>query len=78
MKKLLENEDYFVRLVPFPFGVSGVNGMVTTNDDGTYSIYINANASKEEQYVAYLHELRHIQNNDFYNGKPIAEIEDLC
>lgn len=77
MREPIENADYFVHLIPFPQDCGGVNGMVMPNEDGTYSIYINALASREQQRRAWRHELRHIRNNDFYNGKGIREIEDI-
>lgn len=73
--KYLEGADYFVRVIQFP--VTTVGGMVTPNDDGTYSIYINANLNRERQLEAYEHEVRHIVNGDFYNGKSIREIEGI-
>lgn len=72
---LIEGSDYTVRLIPFP--VYNVGGMVTPNPDGSFSIYINSNLSQEMQKEALDHELDHIRNNDFYNGKPIQEIEDI-
>lgn len=42
-----------------------VKGAVTPNDDGTYSIFINANQSDEGIMRTYYHELSHILNNDF-------------
>jgi Zn-dependent peptidase ImmA (M78 family) len=72
---LIENQDYFVRVIPFP--VYSIGGAVTPNDDGTFSVYINANLSLERQRKALKHELDHIENDDFYNGKPITEIEDI-
>ena len=47
------------------------------NDDGSFSVYINANLSQERKKKALKHELDHIENDDFYNGKPITEIEDI-
>lgn len=72
---LIENRDYFVRVVPFP--VYTIGGMVTPNEDGTFSIFINARLSLERQRKALDHELKHLEDNDFYNGKPIYEIEDI-
>lgn len=71
----LDGADYFVRVIPFP--VDCVGGMVTPNDDGTYSIYINANVDSNRQREAYRHEVKHIVNGDFYNGKTIEEIENI-
>lgn len=75
MKKLYQNDHYFVRIIPFP--VDSIGGMVMPNDDGTYMIYLNANLSRERQIIAFRHELAHIANGDFYNDKSIAEIEDI-
>lgn len=75
MSKYIDGADFFVRLVPFP--VSRVGGAVVPNDDGTYSVYINANVTDERQREAYLHELGHIEAGDFYNSTPIEEIETI-
>lgn len=64
--------DYFVRLIDLP---PSIGGMVTPNDDGTFSIYINARLDCIQQQKAFEHEVDHIKNDDFYNGKSIEEIE---
>jgi len=70
----IDGADFFVRVVDLPFGVGGC---VTPNDDGTFSVYINARYDRRKQQESYNHELRHIERNDFYNGLPIEQIEDL-
>ena len=72
---LIEGSDYYVREIPFPN--YRVGGMVMPNDDGSFSVYINANLSQERKKKALDHELDHIENYDFYNRKPITEIEDI-
>lgn len=42
-----------------------MGGHCNCNPDGTYSIFINARFGYEAQKEVYLHELRHIRNNDF-------------
>lgn len=64
--------DYFVRLIPLPWGV---HGFVTPNDDDTYSIYINSLLPEALQRAALEHELRHILNGDLYSEEPAAVIE---
>lgn len=64
-KKPIEGIDYFVRLVDFPVG-SGSNGMVMLNDDGTYSVYINARAGHHAKKKAMRHEYDHMANGDIY------------
>lgn len=39
--------------------------MVLQNEDGTYTILINAKLSKDGQIKAYQHALNHINNDDF-------------
>lgn len=70
---LLENADYFVRLVPFPPGA--IDGCVTPNDDGTFSVYLDSNVSRERQFVALDHELNHIEFDHFYEDKPQEQME---
>lgn len=74
MNKPIEGADYFVYTVHFD---SSIGGAVTPNDDGTYTVYINSNASPAKQAEAMAHELGHIFNGDFYNGKPIEEVEKI-
>lgn len=73
--KLIEGADYFVRVVPFP--VDRVGGMVSPNDDDTYSIYLNGNLDLYRQRKALRHELDHIYKGDFYNGLPITDVENI-
>ena len=70
-------ENCIVRIVDFPRDVGGVNGMVLLDESGFYNIYLNARASWFQQRKALRHELDHIENDDFFNGKPIDEIEDI-
>lgn len=49
-------------LVNFP---SPGNEMVVQNEDGTYTILINAKLSQDGQLKAYQHALNHINNGDF-------------
>lgn len=72
---LIEGRDYTVRVVPFP--VYNVGGMVTPNEDGSFSVYLNANLSQERQKKALQHELEHIINGDFWSGEPIQSMEDI-
>lgn len=62
MRVILENADYFIRVVNLPIGV---HGFVVPNDDGTFSVYINARDSHVRQRQACRHEKKHIARNDF-------------
>lgn len=70
---LIENADYFVRLIPFPPG--DIDGAVMPNDDGTFSIYLDSNSDDAHRRVALDHELNHITMDHFYVDKPLDVIE---
>ena len=42
-----------------------VSEQVLRNDDDSYTIFINSRLSHERQLSAYVHAMRHIQENDF-------------
>ena len=65
--------DFFVRLVD----LRQIGGAVIPNDDGTYSMYLNVNDPIDKQIAAYWHEYEHIAYEDFDNGRPIDEIEEI-
>lgn len=52
-----------------------VNGFTVPSEDGFYNIYINPRLSSFMQTKTILHEIRHIQRNDFYLSKQATEIE---
>lgn len=54
--------DVNIFLVNFP---SPGKEMVVPNEDGSYTILINAKLSQEGQLRAYQHAMSHIQNEDF-------------
>lgn len=66
------SDDYTVRLVDLPIE-SG--GMVSMSPDGHYNIYINARMDRATQKKKLSHELKHIENDDFYNDDPIEIVE---
>ena len=68
----LPGVDYFVYYEKFP---PSIRGLVTPNDDGTFSIFLNSRMSDAWKLVTYAHEVKHIQNDDFYNDIPIQRIE---
>ena len=69
---IIEDCDYFIRLVPLPGSVGGV---LTANNDGTYTMLLNQQHSNEMLLDDYAHELQHIASDDLYNGLPIHTIE---
>lgn len=55
--------DFHVVLVDFHN--AKVKEVVTMNDDGSYTIFIEASLSREEQKKECYHALSHIYNDDF-------------
>lgn len=53
---------------------SQVEEQVILNEDGSFSIFINARLNWERQMVAYQHAIRHIMEDDF-NKNCADEIE---
>ena len=61
--------DHFVRVIPLPRNVRGVS---VPNDDGSFSVYINALYGEAAQRRALEHELTHLARDHFYKPEPIA------
>ena len=64
--------DILVKIIDFPN--TKVSEAVTANDDGSYTILLNAKMSHERLQKAYLHALGHIEHNDFEKSD-VQEIE---
>lgn len=64
--------DHYVRLVELPPTVLGVT---LPNDDGTFSVYINARLGDEARRETLRHELEHMARDHFYQSAPVAAQE---
>lgn len=64
-----------IEYVDLPFRVKGMT--VRSYDDGEhwFTILLNAGLNREQQRAAYLHELSHIENDDFSSCRSADEIE---
>ena len=60
---MTNNVDYQVRLISFPDYKT--KEAVTENEDGSYTIFIEASLSSIEQKEAFIHAMRHILGEDF-------------
>lgn len=54
-----------------------VNEVVTENEDGSYTIFINSRLNCEKQMKAYLHAMKHITGDDFQKDD-VQSIEYLA
>lgn len=63
-----------VNVVVIDFNTVKRNEMVTCNEDGSYTILINARLSYTGQLKAYEHAMRHVKDND-YQKADVQSIE---
>ncbi len=61
--------DHFVRIIDLP---AAVRGVTVPNDDGTFSIYINALYDTDTQRHTLEHELEHLARDHFYRPGSVA------
>ncbi len=54
-----------------------IRALAHKNDDGSYTIIINKNISAECQKEAVLHELTHIEGNDFSREVQATLLEEM-
>lgn len=64
--------DYYVRFVDFS---PTVLGATLPNDDGTFSVYINARLGDDARRETLRHELEHMARDHFYRDAPVAAQE---
>ena len=72
---LIENADYFIRIIDFP--VPCIGGMVMPNDDGTFSVYLDCRSPVERRKRAMRHEYNHMARDDMFGDKSIIDIEKV-
>ena len=63
----------YIRYVKLPISVRGVT---IPDENGDYNIYINDRLSHKMQIDTYLHEITHVENEDFDVQVPISVIEN--
>lgn len=66
-------KDVFVQMVDFK--CYSVREAVTEDAEGNYIIFINSRLSPDIQKKAYLHALKHVQNDDFNSNVDISTLE---
>lgn len=59
--------DYQIKLISFPTGK--VREAVVSNEDGTFTIFIDESLSLEQRYKRFLHAYEHLTGNDFEKCK---------
>ena len=67
--------DYHIELVKFPS--TKTHEAVTINEDGSATIFLDQNDTKELQQKRFLHAIKHLYGDDFYK-QCIQDIECQC
>ena len=52
-----------------------IKAFVTKDTDDFYTIYLNSRLSHEQNIVSFIHEMEHIENDDFYSDLTADQIE---
>lgn len=55
-----------------------VKAFTHANDDGSYTIFINSHLSETQQRKSLLHELEHINGNDFTSDEQATILEEMA
>ncbi len=66
-----EGIDYNLQFIKFP---NKIYEVVTPNEDGSYTIFIDNRLDEERRRQAFLHAINHIKSGDFYR-KNVQSIE---
>lgn len=66
------NDEVHVVLMNLP---TDMRGLLVANADGSNTVVLNARYSWEQNRLTYLHELKHIDCNDFYADASANAIE---
>ena len=66
------NAEVYIYYVDMPYTIVS---NVVENGDGSYTLYLNSRLSYEKNMEGYLHELKHITNDDFNSFEDIQKIE---
>lgn len=61
-----------VRLVKLPYKVKG---FTRKNQDDSYTVIINESLCQEKQKQTFLHEVSHIDSDDFYSDEYVDDVE---
>lgn len=73
-KMMISTGDLSVHLVNLPCQVFGA---YCENEDGSYSVFINARHSGHRQQQAFLHEIAHIYFDDLNQERDVNQIEAM-
>ena len=65
-------ENISIRLINLP---TTIHGYTVRDRNGDYNIYINARINQEARLETYEHEMKHINNGDFYRKGSVDLIE---
>lgn len=65
-------EDIIIRKIQLPVHVKA---FTVTDAQGDYNVYLNSLLSDEQQMKSFMHEKKHIENDDFFKEADALVIE---
>lgn len=68
-------EEIYTYYVDLP---TTIRSFVVSNSDMSFTIMINAKMGKEQQLLAYRHEINHIKNGDYDRNGSVDLIEQMA
>lgn len=69
-----DTQNIFIQYLDLP---TSIPARLVKNDDGSYTIFLNARLDAYSQKLAYIHELKHIAADDFHSDLPVDQLENL-
>ncbi len=66
-----------VNIVLLDFKDTKQREMITENEDGCYSVFINSRFTRDKQLEAYKHAMKHVYGNDFQDSD-VQTIESIA
>lgn len=72
---MIDDSQYIVRVIDHKD--TAIRGATFVDNDGFANIFINSRISSYQQRKTFEHEIKHIEDNDFYNDKTIETVENL-
>ena len=70
---LIEPMDYVVRFIDLP---PRIHAFTSIDEDGRANIYINRRMNSAAHRGSFLHEINHLQRNDYFSDRDIRFIEN--
>lgn len=72
-RRLVEGQDFVIRRLDMQ--TAKIDGCCVSDADGVSTIIINTRVCQKRQEKAFEHELKHLENDDFYYNESVFAVE---